>query len=188
MWASVLGMPTNIRAAVLRPATAAPASSPEPSQRCGRYKASCDGHHSIPRGFHECEPEVLERMFPPKRIARIAIAKSAGRGFLLLAGLSASAQVGPPEILSFLPASGPEGTRVKISGQNLVAISAVLFGATAAVFAIDSSQTVIAIVPHGPSVRTSWWSRRRGAATAHQRSWLRTIREFRTKSVTKPDT
>lgn len=87
-------------------------------------------------------------MFPPKRIARIAIAKSAGRGFLLLAGLSVLAQVGPPEILSFLPASGPEGTRVKISGQNLVGISAVLFGATAAVFAIDSSQTVIAIVPH----------------------------------------
>ena len=86
-------------------------------------------------------------MFPPERHCT-STAKSAGRCLLLFAGLSAVAQVGPPEILSFLPASGPEGTRVEVSGQNLVGISAVLFGGTAAVFQLVSPQKVVAIVPH----------------------------------------
>jgi len=84
-----------------------------------------------------------EKLLRLKRICWIAIAR-----LLLFAGLSAAAQVGPPEILSFLPPSGPEGTRVKISGKNLTAISVMLFGATAAVFQVDSPQRVVAIVPH----------------------------------------
>jgi len=87
-------------------------------------------------------------LFPPKRIHRIALAKSAGRGLLLFAGLSAAAQAGPPAILRFSPPSGPEGTRVEIIGANLANISAVLFGATAAVFQLVSPQKVVAIVPH----------------------------------------
>lgn len=87
-------------------------------------------------------------MLPPKRIPRIALAKSAGRGFLLFAALSAAAQVGPPEVLRFAPPSGPEGTRVEVSGKNLTAVSAVLFGATAAAFQLVSPEKVVAIVPH----------------------------------------
>ena len=37
---------------------------------------------------------------------------------------------------------------MEVSGKNLTAISAVLFGATAAAFQPDSPQKVIAIVPH----------------------------------------
>ncbi len=87
-------------------------------------------------------------MLPPERIPRIALAKSACRGCFLFAGLSAAAQVGPPEVLRFSPPSGPEGTRVEVSGKNLTAISAVLFGATAAVFQLVSPEKVVAIVPH----------------------------------------
>jgi hypothetical protein len=86
-------------------------------------------------------------LFRLKHIPWIAIAKSASRGFLL-AGLSAAAQVGPPEILRVSPSSGPEGTRVVISGTNLVGISSVLFGATEAVFEPVSSEMAVAIVPH----------------------------------------
>ena len=83
-----------------------------------------------------------------KRIPWIAIAKSAGRGFLLFAGLSAAAQAGPPEVLRFSPPSGPEGTRVEIIGGNLVNISAVLFGGTGTAFKPLSPEKVVAIVPH----------------------------------------
>lgn len=73
---------------------------------------------------------------------------SACRALLLLAGLSAAAQAGPPEVLRFSPAGGPEGTRVEVSGRNLVKVSAVLFGGTATVFESVSPEKVVAIVPH----------------------------------------
>ena len=87
-------------------------------------------------------------MFPSKCGPRIAIAKSAGRAFLLFAGLSAAAQAGPLEILTFSPTSGPEGTRVEVSGRNLVKISAVLFGGGEMAFKSLSPEKVVAIVPH----------------------------------------
>ena len=79
------------------------------------------------------------------------MAKAAGCAFLLWAGLSAAAQVGPPEILRFSPTSGPEGARVAITGSNLVGISSVRFGATEAVFEPVSPQKVVGIVPHRAS-------------------------------------
>ena len=104
-------------------------------------------------------------MLPPKRIPRIALAKSAGRGFLLFAALSAAAQVGPPEVLRFAPPSGPEGTRVEVSGKNLTAVSAVLFGATAAAFQLVSPEKVVAIVPH----RVFEFEHRGGHSTGERR-------------------
>ncbi|MGA9812751.1 MAG: IPT/TIG domain-containing protein [Terriglobales bacterium] len=79
---------------------------------------------------------------------RIAIAMSACRALLLFASLSAAAQAGPPEVLGFSPASGPEGTRVEVTGRNLVKISAVSFGGTETVFEPISPEKVVVIVPH----------------------------------------
>jgi IPT/TIG domain len=84
----------------------------------------------------------------PERFHGASIATSACRALLLFAGLSAAAQAGSPEVLSFSPTSGPEGTRVAISGKNLVKISAVLFGGTGTVFETVSPEKVVAIVPH----------------------------------------
>jgi hypothetical protein len=66
----------------------------------------------------------------------------------LLINISAAAQSTAPEILSISPARGPEGTRVTISGKNLIAVSSVLFADTPAVFRSISAEHLIAIVPH----------------------------------------
>lgn len=87
-------------------------------------------------------------MLVPERFRSTSIAMSVCRALLLFAGLSAAAQAGPPQVVSISPTRGPEGTRVEINGRNLVGISAVLFGATTAVFELDSPQKVVAIVPH----------------------------------------
>ena len=55
---------------------------------------------------------------------------------------------GAPEILRISPASGPEATRVEISGRNLRATTTVLFGRAEAVFKRVSPETLIAIVPN----------------------------------------
>jgi len=72
----------------------------------------------------------------------------AGHALLLLAALSAAPQSITPEILAIFPARGPEGTRVAISGKNLVAVSAVLFSKTPASFRSISPESLVAIVPH----------------------------------------
>ena len=87
-------------------------------------------------------------MLRPERFRSTSTAVAACRALLLFAGLSAAAQAGPPELVSISPTSGPEGTRVEISGTNLLKISAVLFGGTATVFESVSPEKVVAIVPH----------------------------------------
>lgn len=67
---------------------------------------------------------------------------------ILIAKLSAAAQSTAPEILTIFPSSGPEGTRVAISGKSMIAVSSVLFGNTQAVFRSVSPEDLIAIVPH----------------------------------------
>jgi hypothetical protein len=62
----------------------------------------------------------------------------------MLAGFAAA----QPEILGIAPASGPEGTRVEISGRNMAEVSAVVFGTAPSVFEVVSSTKLIAIVPH----------------------------------------
>jgi hypothetical protein len=82
---------------------------------------------------------------PHRRIHWIGTAKLASCAVFLFARLSVAAQ---PEIRGISPTSGPEGTRVEISGKNLQNISAVLFGTTQAVFDSVSAERLIAIVPH----------------------------------------
>jgi len=68
---------------------------------------------------------------------------------LLSLGLATgTAADSPPEILRISPTSGPEGTRVEISGENLQATTAVQFGRAEAVFRIVSPEKLVAIVPH----------------------------------------
>jgi len=74
----------------------------------------------------------------------------------LILALSAGtiAQSDAPEILRISPTSGPEGTRVEITGKNLQDASAVLFGTAAATFKSISSTELLALVPHKTSTST----------------------------------
>jgi len=58
------------------------------------------------------------------------------------------AQTARPEILRISPTSGPEGSRVEITGQNLQGVSAVLLGATSSTFSLVSPEELIAFIPH----------------------------------------
>ncbi len=67
---------------------------------------------------------------------------------LLVGRLCVAGSEGSPEITRISPTSGPEGTRVEITGRNLRDVSRVLFGATGADFKMISAEELIAIVPH----------------------------------------
>src|SRR5207245_7959828 len=67
---------------------------------------------------------------------------------------SGLAQVEPPVIIAISPTSGPEGTRVEITGINLAGATTVLFGASPAVFKLISPEAIVAIVPHKISTST----------------------------------
>jgi hypothetical protein len=58
------------------------------------------------------------------------------------------AQTTPPEILRISPTSGPEGSRIEITGKNLQEASAVLFGSTSSVFQVVSPEKLIMLIPH----------------------------------------
>jgi IPT/TIG domain len=66
-----------------------------------------------------------------------------------LLSISLAGQSGPVRMIS--PTSGPEGTRVTITGQNLQEASAVLFGKVRSDFKIISSDELIVLVPHHTS-------------------------------------
>ena len=73
---------------------------------------------------------------------------------VLPVSFSGLAQVEPPVIIAISPTSGPEGTRVEITGINLAGATTVLFGASPAVFKLISPETIVAIVPHKISTST----------------------------------
>jgi hypothetical protein len=58
------------------------------------------------------------------------------------------AQSTRPEILRISPTSGPEGSRVQITGKNLQDASAVFVGSTSSVFNLASAKELITIIPH----------------------------------------
>lgn len=60
----------------------------------------------------------------------------------------AIAQTTRPQIFRISPTSGPEGSRVEITGENLRETSAVFFGGSDATFSVVSSQEIVALVPH----------------------------------------
>ena len=66
----------------------------------------------------------------------------------VFARLSAAAQPAAPEIRAIFPERGPEGTRIAVSGKHLVAVSAVFFARTTAVFRSISPDSLVVIVPH----------------------------------------
>jgi len=76
--------------------------------------------------------------------------KCAVRAAIVCAALisALSAQTTRPEILRISPTSGPEGSRVEITGNNLQETSAVLFGSTSSVFQVVSSEKLIMLIPH----------------------------------------
>ncbi|HEV2729958.1 MAG TPA: IPT/TIG domain-containing protein, partial [Terriglobales bacterium] len=65
-----------------------------------------------------------------------------------ISSIGGFAQIGSPEIISVSPTSGPEGTRLEITGENLADATTVLFGATPASFKQISHRKIIALVPH----------------------------------------
>jgi hypothetical protein len=81
-------------------------------------------------------------------VKRIAIATLVY--VLLMSTLSAAeiAQTGRPEILRISPTSGPEGSRVEITGKNLQETSAVFFGSTNSTFTLVSPEELITLIPH----------------------------------------
>jgi len=83
---------------------------------------------------------------------RIAIAMI---GVLISTPLAVvTAQTGRPEILRISPTSGPEGSRVEITGKNLQDVSAVFFGATSSIFLLVSPEGLVTLVPHKPASST----------------------------------
>ena len=60
----------------------------------------------------------------------------------------AAADDNKPEILRISPTSGPEGTRVELTGRNLQQAAEVLFGTNSSAFKPVSPEKIIAIVPH----------------------------------------
>jgi len=68
----------------------------------------------------------------------------------LISALSASlvAQTAHPGILRISPTSGPEGSRVEITGTGLQEASAVFFGSTNSAFTIVSPEQIVTLIPH----------------------------------------
>jgi hypothetical protein len=86
--------------------------------------------------------------------------------FCLVLSFSALAQHEPCNIARISPTSGPEGTRVEITGKNLQNASAVLFGSAISVFKAQSTDSLLAVVPHKVSTSTITVITPRGRATS----------------------
>src|SRR5579863_9685937 len=63
-------------------------------------------------------------------------------------GRAAVAQTTRPQIFRISPTSGPEGSRVVISGENLQEATAVGFGRSDSTFSAVSAEEIVALVPH----------------------------------------
>ncbi len=71
-----------------------------------------------------------------------------------------------PRIVDVSPASGGEGTRVEIAGENFVTVSSVRFGPADAAFQLASPEKLIAIVPHRAVSATITVTTPQGATTS----------------------
>lgn len=67
--------------------------------------------------------------------------------FGALLGISSAGLSDPPEILRITPTSGPEGTRVEITGRRLDQATTVFFDRSSSTFKVVSSEKIIALVP-----------------------------------------
>lgn len=86
----------------------------------------------------------------------------------LIATLSALAiaQTSRPEILRISPTSGPEGSRVEITGKNLQEASAVFLGTTSSTFTLVSPEELIILIPHKSVTSTITVATPRGRAAS----------------------
>jgi IPT/TIG domain len=79
---------------------------------------------------------------------RVAIATIAYGVLISIMSTVVVAQATRPQILRISPTSGPEGSRVVITGENLQEASAVLFGSINSTFTLISPEELITLVPH----------------------------------------
>jgi hypothetical protein len=79
---------------------------------------------------------------------RIAVATIVYGALISTVSAVAVAQTSRPEILRISPTSGPEGSRVEITGKDLQEASAVFFGTTNSAFSLVSSEELITLIPH----------------------------------------
>jgi hypothetical protein len=86
-------------------------------------------------------------------LKRVAIA-AVGYVLLISALPILDAQSDSPEITGISPTSGPEGSRIEITGRNLRNASAVLFASTLSDFKVQSRDHLIVLVPHKVSIAT----------------------------------
>jgi len=86
----------------------------------------------------------------------------------LIATLSAVAiaQTSRPEVLRISPTSGPEGTRVEITGKNLQEASAVFLGTTSSTFTLISPEELVILIPHKSVTSTITVATPRGRAAS----------------------
>src|SRR5919204_1011526 len=66
----------------------------------------------------------------------------------LLTSVRGPAQQNLVRIVTISPTAGPEGTRIRITGEHLQDATAVLFGQLRSDFRITSQDELVAIVPH----------------------------------------
>jgi len=97
---------------------------------------------------------------------RIAIATITHGALFSILSAVAIAQTAPPEILRISPTSGPEGSRVQITGKNLQEPSAVFFGSTNSAFTLVSSEELIALIPNKSVTATVTVVTARGRASS----------------------
>ena len=98
-----------------------------------------------------------------KRLAIVLIACGAAICALYAVAI---AQTRRSQIFQISPTSGPEGSRVVITGENLQEASAVYFGSSSSTFSVVSSQEIVALVPHKSVTSTFSVSTPRGSASS----------------------
>jgi len=76
------------------------------------------------------------------------------------------AQTARPQILRISPTSGPEGSRVEITGSNLQDGSAVLLGSSDSSFEVVSPQKLLMLIPHRSVSSTVTVVARKGRASS----------------------
>jgi hypothetical protein len=79
---------------------------------------------------------------------RITIVSIVQVSLISILSAPAIAQTSRPEILRISPTSGPEGSRVEITGKNLQEASTVFFGTTSSAFNLVSPEELITLIPH----------------------------------------
>ena len=100
-----------------------------------------------------------------RRLRGVNMIKRAGLAYALIL-TAAVAQTGSPQILRISPTSGPEGSRVEITGENLTEVSSVLVGTTSSAFKLISPEKLITLIPHRSVTSTITVVTSRGRASS----------------------